>query len=336
MNSDSPRTIDGIEYNLLFAEWDNLLGFKSRFSEVNVRKDYCETLGYYKFCFRGFRYQNLVPYSTEANLTITKLDCIEYEIGNTTTCKKKIGSLCNNNTECTSDLCLHGVCSFKKNICGDGYCDKDEQRCGDCNDEINIITQDPFTFTLLLNKTWQKPPFILYPTKTYTFKVQNAPLVASKKSSYSPCPQYDQNAIVAMICGECYAIDDDIELTPKSNCYIETRNNNPRLFNFNIESVISIIEKKSATTLETTTTIASTSTVLTTTTTISDQVQKTKVEKISQESTKPTTTTLEIENPSKISKIQQKNPMMLVVTIVLVVMTIILVLAKFAMKHHTY
>lgn len=137
--------IEDITYTLAFDKTTDAVMISSPYSYFNVRKNKCETKGYYKFCFNGFQYQNLIPERTEANLNISKIDCINYTYGTDSGCKVRVSGSCIQGVECASGICFHNICTFKTPICGDGFCDGNEITT--CQDDCLIATTTTTTTT---------------------------------------------------------------------------------------------------------------------------------------------------------------------------------------------
>ena len=134
MSSIDSITIDDVDYSIRVSAKTNNVFVESIYSRIIVSQGKVETKGYYTFFFEGFNDYEFEDYA-EASMTITKFDCLEYlNDDDEMVCKLHVGEDCEEDSECMSSKCLHGVCTYTYPICGDGHCDENENCDDDCDE----------------------------------------------------------------------------------------------------------------------------------------------------------------------------------------------------------
>jgi hypothetical protein len=218
--------MDNINFTISFDKNNNGLNattFISDYLVINVNNRECKEKDYYEFCFNEFislrsSSKEIVIERNKAKVTIKKINCYPYVGELNITCTKQIGQLCNIKEECYSNICLHGVCSDRSFICGDGYCDNQNKICPeDCINKIEMINQTPPSFIIPVNKEKMSTNITLMPGKVYNFTVEGEYLIdksnkrikpegINELNKFNPCPEENTGAIIAFLCDKCYAV----------------------------------------------------------------------------------------------------------------------------------
>lgn len=229
--------IENIDYQLVIGS--NSISLNNMFKNIGINENRCKTDGNYNFCtgaiIRGGERE--LP---RVQLKITRMECNN----GTQVCKLDFGKLCSSNEQCASGTCFRGACTSKSPVCGDGYCDVNENPyCSQCDCEriAEVNSEDNTQVSIPSNKDWIDTKFTLKKGVIYTFEVTGtysldysgeriSSVGKDKYSSNSPFPSFKEGATIARVCGKVYPLDSSLRLIPDSNCELYARINENVLF----------------------------------------------------------------------------------------------------------
>ncbi|MFP4400405.1 MAG: restriction endonuclease, partial [Candidatus Woesearchaeota archaeon] len=212
--------IDNTEFKFNYAISAEKLLVDSIYGKEILGLNDCDTIDIYKFCLTSVELgdpdyiSNNMFDQVRITLHITKYNSedkprLDYE--------KPIGYFCQNSSECFSKMCLNNICTTRKPICGDGYCD-DKERCeNDCELNAGVISINPYKVRINVSKDWQNPNFILQPETIYSINSEGEFDVdtdnkdisqegVSGSSQLKKCTNGNYGSLVAEICGFCVPI----------------------------------------------------------------------------------------------------------------------------------
>ena len=145
--------LDDINYSVDISLMTRNVHIYSKYNSVLLEEYDCESAGYYNFCFDGFNWEDFDIYTT-ASITVIKYDCFNYtNEEKENVCRLHVGENCTKDTECLSNKCSHGLCTYKEPICGDGYCDPEDCE-EDCPvDDVSDVNETEVNITEELNES---------------------------------------------------------------------------------------------------------------------------------------------------------------------------------------
>ncbi|MGM5488006.1 MAG: hypothetical protein ACQESG_03600 [Nanobdellota archaeon] len=223
--------LEGVTYEIRYVEDKDfdVMQIVSNFGKIVLSENECDQYGQYKFCFDrfvplmgGIESDNPALMRDKVAIRVNRVDC-EAE------CLSGIADACQTNEDCELPYCVHGVCSSAPEVCGDGYCDKDEACPEDCSYTVTNASEFAVPSTL----DWIEIPVT---NGTYTFKTRGAYRLNESYPNVTaagigrrggPCENLPEGALVAKLCDRCMLVNETIEV---QGCQLTMRVNELRLF----------------------------------------------------------------------------------------------------------
>jgi len=256
-------SLDGVDYSIMVSANEQGAMISSIYNDVIVEMDQCTTKDNYQFCLHNITISDLTimadpKMKVQVKLTVVKDNLPSFTLDNLTKLQMPAGAQCFDDNECMSGRCLHQSCTYKKVICGDGYCDDQETCAIDCVRKIEPVNG---TYSIPLTTDWVDSDFILKRGFEHNFSVYHNYTLDDSKFSWrsrdaiintSPCPEINPGHIVAKICNHCYMINSSFSITPDQDCTIKFRVNENRLIDnvgdafvtINVTNTTRIIEEE--------------------------------------------------------------------------------------------
>ncbi|MFO7711060.1 MAG: hypothetical protein R6V53_04830 [Candidatus Woesearchaeota archaeon] len=237
-NNKETFDLEGITYEIRYIPDQDidLLQIVSKFGKIVLSEDECEQYGQYNFCFERW-----VPKLEDMDTEIPELLRDKVEIKVTKTCDEDcigIAAHCRFDEDCDMPFCVHGICASARHICGDGYCDNDEECVADCSYTVKNASH----FVIPSNLDWIEIPvengnYSVIVKGTYEMDENHRAVSAEgiDEPGY-PREELPKGALIAKLCGSYMVVNSTLEI---NNCNLQMRVNEKRLFdnkgNFTVE-----------------------------------------------------------------------------------------------------
>jgi len=235
-------SLDGVNYSIMVSANEQGAMISSLYNDVIVEIDQCTNKDNYEFCLLNITISDLTimadpKMKVKVKLKVTKNNLPSFTLDNLTKLQMPAGAKCLDDNECMSGNCLHQSCTYKKIICGDGYCDDQETCASDCVRKVIPVNR---TYYIQPNMDWIESDFILNKgfehnfSVFYNYTLENGSKRFKRSSrlalvNSSPCPEVHPGHVVANICNHCYMLNSTFSITPEQDCTIQFRINEQRL-----------------------------------------------------------------------------------------------------------